>query len=289
MIGANVTGVAPAAATINAIKIAVTATSEVVTRSLGDRVATLAWNTGRHMEAWYGIMGIGAVCHTVNPRLFPDQIAWIINHAEDRIIFVDLTFVPLLEKILDKMPSVERYVVFTDKATTCRRPRCRTRRALRRLDRGSPRRRRLGRVRREHRLRPVLHLRHDRRPQGRALFAPLQRAPHAGGQCRATRSAPAPAIRCCRSCRCSTPMPGASPSRPGHGRQAGHAGRQDGRRLDLRTARHREGDLLTAAVPTVWLMLLQHMAAEPASCPTSRVVIGGSAMPRSMIKRSPSI
>lgn len=47
----------------------------------GDRVGTLAWNTGRHMEAWYGIMGIGAVCHTLNPRLFPEQIAWIADHA----------------------------------------------------------------------------------------------------------------------------------------------------------------------------------------------------------------
>ena len=83
---------------------------------LGDRVATIAWNTWRHLEAWYGIMGIGAICHTVNPRLFPDQIAWIINHAEDRIVMTDLTFIPILEKIADKVPSVERYVVFTDRA-----------------------------------------------------------------------------------------------------------------------------------------------------------------------------
>ncbi|KAH2821427.1 hypothetical protein KXV85_002806, partial [Aspergillus fumigatus] len=61
---------------------------------LGDRVATIAWNTWRHLEAWYGIMGIGAICHTVNPRLFPDQIAWIINHAEDRVVMTDITFVP---------------------------------------------------------------------------------------------------------------------------------------------------------------------------------------------------
>ncbi len=80
----------------------------------GDRVATLAWNSGRHMEAWYGIMGIGAVCHTLNPRLHPDQIAWIIRHAEDRIIFVDLTFVPILEEILGNCPSVEHVIVFTD-------------------------------------------------------------------------------------------------------------------------------------------------------------------------------
>ncbi|MDU6750513.1 MAG: AMP-binding protein, partial [Bradyrhizobium sp.] len=78
---------------------------------LGDRVATIAWNTGRHLEVWYGIMGIGAICHTVNPRLFPEQIAWIINHAQDRVVITDLTFVPLLEKLADKLPSVERYVV----------------------------------------------------------------------------------------------------------------------------------------------------------------------------------
>ena len=58
---------------------------------LGDRAATLAWNHWRHLEVWYGLLGIGAVYHTVNPRLFPDQIAWIINDAEDRLLFVDLT------------------------------------------------------------------------------------------------------------------------------------------------------------------------------------------------------
>src|SRR5256885_16586575 len=83
---------------------------------LGDRVATIAWNTWRHLEAWYGIMGIGAICHTVNPRLFPDQIAWIINHAQDRVVMTDITFVPILEKIAASLPSVERYIVLTDKA-----------------------------------------------------------------------------------------------------------------------------------------------------------------------------
>src|ERR1700733_37414 len=83
---------------------------------LGDRVATLAWNTARHLEAWYGIMGIGAVYHTVNPRLFPDQIAWIINHAEPRVLLTDLTFLPLLEKLADRLGSIERYVVLTDAA-----------------------------------------------------------------------------------------------------------------------------------------------------------------------------
>jgi len=83
---------------------------------LGDRIATIAWNTARHLECWYGIMGLGAICHTVNPRLFPEQIAWIINHAQDRIVITDITFVPVLEQVAAKMPSVERYVVLTDKA-----------------------------------------------------------------------------------------------------------------------------------------------------------------------------
>jgi fatty-acyl-CoA synthase len=82
--------------------------------ALGDRVATLAWNSGRHMEAWYGAMGIGAVLHTLNPRLFPEQLVYIINHAEDKIIFTDLTFLPLLEALADKLPTVQRYVVMTD-------------------------------------------------------------------------------------------------------------------------------------------------------------------------------
>ncbi len=82
----------------------------------GDRVATLAWNTWRHLECWYGITGAGLVCHTVNPRLFHEQIAWIIAHAEDRLIFADLTFLPILEGIRDRIPSLRRVVVLTDAA-----------------------------------------------------------------------------------------------------------------------------------------------------------------------------
>jgi len=80
----------------------------------GDRVATLAWNTARHLEAWYGIMGIGAVCHTLNPRLFDEQLTYIINHAEDRVIITDLTFLPKLEAVLPDCPGVEHIVVLTD-------------------------------------------------------------------------------------------------------------------------------------------------------------------------------
>src|SRR6187455_594085 len=81
---------------------------------LGDRVATMAWNTWRHLEAWYGILGVGAIYHTVNPRLFAEQLIWIMNHAEDRVMMLDTTFVPLLEKLADKLPSIKRYIVLTD-------------------------------------------------------------------------------------------------------------------------------------------------------------------------------
>ncbi len=80
----------------------------------GDRVGTLAWNTFRHFEAYFGIAGIGAVSHTVNPRLFPEQILYIINHAEDRFLFVDETFVPLIEQLEPELKTVEKVVILTD-------------------------------------------------------------------------------------------------------------------------------------------------------------------------------
>ncbi len=82
----------------------------------GDRVATIAWNDYRHLELYYGISGAGFVCHTINPRLFPEQLIFIINHAEDRWIFTDVMFVPLLEKLLPKIPNVEGFVIMTDEA-----------------------------------------------------------------------------------------------------------------------------------------------------------------------------
>ncbi len=79
---------------------------------LGDRVATLGWNSARHMASWYGTMGIGAVLHTINPRLHPEQIAWIANHAEDKVLIVDSTFLPLIEAIKDHLPTIKRFVIF---------------------------------------------------------------------------------------------------------------------------------------------------------------------------------
>jgi fatty-acyl-CoA synthase len=77
----------------------------------GDRIATLAMNSARHVEAWYGIAGLGAVCHTLNPRLFDEQLVYIINHAADRWIVADPAFVPKLAGVLPRCPTVERIVV----------------------------------------------------------------------------------------------------------------------------------------------------------------------------------
>lgn len=83
---------------------------------VGDRIATLAWNGYRHFELYYGISGIGAVCHTINPRLSAEQMIYIINHAKDRLLFVDLTFVPIIEKLREHLPADLRVVVMTDQA-----------------------------------------------------------------------------------------------------------------------------------------------------------------------------
>ena len=145
-----------------------------------------AGTPGGILKPGTGSSGVGAIYHTVNPRLFPDQIAWIVNHAEDRVMMTDLTFVPLLEKLADKLAD-GRAVRRADRCRAHARDDAAQRGSLRRVDRRSRRRFRLENVRREHRRRHVLHLRHHRQSQGRALFAPLQRA--AG----ASRSA-------CRTC-----------------------------------------------------------------------------------------
>ncbi len=80
----------------------------------GDRVATLAWNTHRHMELYFAVSGIGAVLHTVNPRLFPEQLDYILNHAESRVLFFDITFSGLVASLRDRLSRVEDLVAMTD-------------------------------------------------------------------------------------------------------------------------------------------------------------------------------
>jgi fatty-acyl-CoA synthase len=247
----------------------------------GDRVATLAWNTWRHLEAWYGILGIGAVYHTVNPRLFPEQIAWIVNHAEDRVMMTDLTFVPLLEQLADRLPTVERYIILTDAAHM---PKTALRGAIAYEDwiggvdgdfawksfdentaagmcytsgtTGNPKG-----VLYSHRSN-VLHAFMASMPDAKGISArdvvmPVVPLFHAN----------------CWSLAFSTPMTGASMVMPG--------AKLDGASIYELLDTYKVS--FTAGVPTVWLMLLQHLEATGRTLPhLKRIVIGGSACPRAM-------
>ncbi|MGE8164596.1 3-(methylthio)propionyl-CoA ligase [Paraburkholderia sp. NPDC080076] len=82
----------------------------------GDRIGTLAWNGYRHLETYYGTTGFGAVCHTINPRLFPEQIAYIVNHADDSYVLFDLTFAPLVDMLAPQCPNVRGWIAMTDEA-----------------------------------------------------------------------------------------------------------------------------------------------------------------------------
>jgi len=250
---------------------------------LGDRVATLAWNTWRHLEAWYGIMGIGAVYHTVNPRLFPDQIIWIVNHAADRVMMTDLTFVPILEKIADKLPTIERYVILTDGAHM---PKTTLKNAvayedwIREVDgefewksfdettaagmcytsgtTGNPKG-----VLYSHRSN-ILHSMIAAQPDAmnassRDTILPVVPMFHAN----------------CWGLALTAPMVGATLVMPG--------AKMDGASIYELLTTYKV--TFTAAVPTIWLMLLQDLEKTDGKLPhLNRVVIGGSACPRAMTK-----
>ena len=251
---------------------------------LGDRVATLAWNTWRHLEAWYGIMGIGAVYHTVNPRLFPDQIAWIINHAEDRLMMVDLTFVPLLEKLADRLKPIEQYVVLTDAEhmpATALKNAVSYEEWIAEVDgdfswkefdentaagmcytsgtTGHPKG-----VVYSHRSN-VLHSLMAGQPDAmdvgaRDVVMPVVPMFHAN----------------CWGLALTSPMAGATLAMPG--------AKLDGASIYEMLDNCRVS--FTAAVPTVWLMLLAHLEANNLKLPhLKKVVIGGSACPRAMAQK----
>src|SRR5258708_244457 len=82
----------------------------------GDRVATLAWSTHRHFELYFAVTGIGAVLHTINPRLHADQIVWVANHAEDSFLFFDISFAGQVADLAGRMPLIATYVAMTDRA-----------------------------------------------------------------------------------------------------------------------------------------------------------------------------
>ena len=249
----------------------------------GDRVATIAWNTARHLECWYGIMGIGAICHTVNPRLFPEQIAWIINHAQDRIVMTDITFVPILEKIADRMPSVERYVVLTDKAHM---PETSLKNAVNYEDwiaqaDGKFKWKSFD----ENTAAAMCYTSGTTGDPKGVLYSHRSNVLHA---------LTANNIDALGASAADTMLPvvplfhanswGIAFSAPSMGTKLVFPGAKlDG--ASVYELMHTEKVTHTAGVPTVWLMLLQYMTANNLKLPHLRfVVCGGSAMPRSMIK-----
>ncbi len=140
----------------------------------GDRVATLAMNHSHHLTSWYGATGMGGVLHTINPRLFDDQLEYIANHAEDRVLLYDYAFSPLVERMKSKWTTIEHYICFDPPAGWNG--------DISFVDwLGAARwRLRVGRWRRARCLRPLLHQRDHRQSQGRGLRASLDHAPHAG-------------------------------------------------------------------------------------------------------------
>ncbi len=250
----------------------------------GDRVATLAWNTWRHLEAWYGIMGIGAVYHTINPRLFPDQIVWIVNHAEDRVMLVDLTFVPLLEKIADRIKPIERYVILTDAANM---PETTLKNAvpyeewIAEVDGDFA-----WKIFDENTAAGMCYTSGTTgNPKGvlyshRSNVLHSMMAAQSDSMGIASRDVILPVVPMfhanCWGLALTSPMIGAAMVMPG--------AKLDGASIYELLDNYRV--TFTAAVPTVWLMLLQHLEANNLKLPyLKHVVIGGSACPRAMIQK----
>ena len=144
----------------------------------GERVATLAWNGYRHMELYYAVSGSGAVLHTLNPRLHPDQVVWIADHAEDQVLFFDLTFLPLVEAIAGRVKTIKAFVAMTDRAHMPATSKVPNLLCYEELIDSRLARLQLAQLRREHRQLAVLHLGHHRQPEGRAVQPPLDRAAH---------------------------------------------------------------------------------------------------------------
>ncbi|MEM6744165.1 MAG: long-chain-fatty-acid--CoA ligase [Pseudomonadota bacterium] len=248
----------------------------------GDAVGVMAWNTPRHMEVWYGVTGAGCILHTLNPRLFAEQLDYIINHAEDQVVMIDADIVGVLEPLVDKLTTVKRWIVLTDRVhmpdtslpnALCyeewmdeqdgdfawvegdeRDPcgLCYTSGTT-----GNPKG-----VLYEHRSN-ILHALYANQPDGLAIAStdmvlPVVPLFHANGW----------------SLAYSVPMAGAGMIMPG--RDMSSAGIYE--MLE-------QGATMTAAVPTIWLPMIQHLRSNGLEFSTlKRAIIGGSSCPKAVIE-----
>jgi acyl-CoA synthetase (AMP-forming)/AMP-acid ligase II len=138
----------------------------------GDRVGTLAWNGYRHLEVYYAAPGMGAVCHTINPRLHADDITYIVNHAQDKVLFVDASFAPLVSMIAPKIADTVKTVVMLAGADTMPAVTLAPGMTLACYEQLMD----LADIRREHRQRALLYIRHHRAAEGRAVQPSLDLA-----------------------------------------------------------------------------------------------------------------
>jgi len=251
----------------------------------GDVVGTLAWNTYRHMEAWYAIMGLGGVCHTLNPRLFPDQLVYIANHAADKYLFADLTFVPLCVALQDKCPSIKGFVIMTDRAHMPEPGKLRDTICYEDLIAGSDADFEWTKVDENDACGLCYTSGTTGNPKG-VLYSHRSNVLHA----LTVNQADAFGMRASHAVMpvvpmfhanawaiaFAAPMVGARLVMPG--------GAMDGK--SIHELLETEKVDFTAAVPTVWLMLLQYMDAEKKTLNyLKRVMIGGSAVPRMIVER----
>ncbi|MEO1369773.1 MAG: AMP-binding protein, partial [Acidobacteriota bacterium] len=248
----------------------------------GDRIATVAWNTHRHLEVYYAVSGSGAVCHTINPRLHPEQLIYIANHAADKVVFLDATFVPLLEAVAPKLGSVEHWVIMTDREhmPETSLPGALCFEELVEAEDGDY---------------AWPHFEEDTasslcytsgttgNPKG-VLYSHRSTVLHAFGAClvdtlaMSARDTVLPIVPMFHANAWGVPysaaLVGAKVVMPGP--------RLDG--ASVFELLRDEAVTMTAGVPTVWLMLLDHMRQQDATLPDmTTVVIGGSAAPRAMI------
>jgi fatty-acyl-CoA synthase len=251
---------------------------------VGDRVATLGWNTARHIELWFGTMGVGAVLHTLNPRLLPEQIAWIANHAGDEVLAFDLTFLPIIEKIHAQLLTVRHYILLTDRAHMPASSTIPNLRSYEDFIDGRPTTAKWGQFDENTAAGLCYTSGTTGNPKG-VLYSHRSNMIHAFAVCMGdnfglrARDTVLPVVPMFHAnawaLTFACPMVGARMVLPG--------AKLDG--ASVYELLESEKVTITAAVPTVWLMLLAYLRENKLKLSTlQRVIIGGSAVPEAILR-----